>query len=384
MLYDPLSGNQYSGVGTELFSGSTASYSSFAAFLDTGASGCLLSKTDSEAFGIPLLSGVTYVDAGIGGAETFNVSKSTELRVAPMNSGTYGVLYDSDNPLNLIFIDTTEKPESYTSVGSYNFQVRQKDMLGMYGEDVPFSIIGTPVLNKYVMHVTPSNLSEFSTLYFAYKQAELLPQSAMPDLSSKSGVLRVALKYQNYVTNAGSVSTSTNPTIENVSLTANGTTKSTTFLLDTGSLFTIIGKNMAESLGITPGVGYSTAAGTLSVGGIGSATVTMYPYEIDSLNIPLKDGTTLTFLNPIVYASPDVDLPANLSAILGMNLLGQSYLDTQGTGWTTSPFAEWYVNPFTNELVLVTAVPEPGTLALLAGVMITGILFRVVRRRRDR
>jgi len=90
----------------------------------------------------------------------------------------------------------------------------------------------------------------------------------------------------------------------------------------------------------------------------------------------------------IVYISTDGSLPADLTGILGMNLFSQSIdADDQFSIYypTESAFTDWYVDPFSSQLVLVTeasAVPEPSVIVLLAACGAFFGLRRAVRRGR--
>ena len=371
-----------------------------AVILDTGSSGSVLSKTDSTAFGIPLVSKgagyETYTDIGIGGSETFNVSQPVVLNVTPMTEDIYSMNIDWET-MSFTIVDHTEEHSRYSPVGSYNFQVRQQDpttsIIGLE-ETVSYNIIGTPVLNKYVMHVKPNVVTYSSTSpTIDYMQTELL--SSMPDLSATPGVLRAKLTYVDYVDHVAnpdtSVSTSKNPMLDGVTLkraASDGAVKSSTgqWLLDTGASLTMMGANMATELGIQQGI--TPYRNTVDVTGIGSTPLTLYGYPVDSLSIPLIGGDELAFKDVVVFVSW-TGLPVDLPGIFGMNLLGQSYNPDDEMGYyfqTESDFSDWYVDRgdgVTGELVMVESspVPEPTTFALLA---IGGALFllrRMVRRR---
>jgi hypothetical protein len=392
-------GLPYQGVNPDGY-GDSSYYSALAVILDTGSSGSLLSHADSTAFNVPLVTTgnggyETYSDVGIGGAETFNVSQPVFLHVATMTSDMYSETID---PITLEYtlVDNTEDHSRYSPAGSYNFQVRQQDPIAtsIFGEDetVSYNIVGTPVLNSRVMHVTP-NVVNYSSLSppIDYMQTELL--TSMPNVSSPTGVLRAKLTYVDYVdhvTNPNtSVSTSTNPTIDGITVkrtAADGTLKSASsrWLLDTGASLTMMGANMAGNLGILEDITPYDA--TVDVAGVGSNSLTLYGYRVDSLTVPLIGGDELTFHDIVVFVSW-TGLPVDLPGIFGMNLLGQSYDPTTELGFLTptdSDFSDWYINPGdgeTGELVMVLApVPEASSFVLLA----VGASLFLLRRRLGR
>jgi hypothetical protein len=340
---------------------------------DTGASGCVLSATDAgpDGLDVSIISGETYDDVGIGGTETFNISQSTGLILAPIAlMATYDPWGNDPDP--------SEVRTNYTSYGSYNFQIRQTDptFIGFYGMSV--NIIGTPVLNQYVMHVTP-NSSGYTSLIptVDYLVADLLTE--MPSNLPSTGVYRIALKYENYVTATTSVSTSTNPTIQNVKLVLGENDITSTWLFDTGASVSMIGRDMAASLGIDLS---SDPVTSTTVMGVGNVERTLDGYHVDKLIVPLASGDELVFKDVVIFVPEEGAMPADLSGIFGMNLLNQSFANTEDFfSMTDSPFSEWYVDPIDGELVLVLAVPEPATFLMLSAGGALFLLLRGVRRR---
>ena len=133
------------------------------------------------------------------------------------------------------------------------------------------------------------------------------------------------------------------------------------WLFDSGGMFTIISETVAtEDLGIDQN---TPVVSTIVVGGIGGTTV-MNGYEIDQIILPSSNKTSLIFTDAVVYVL-EGDLPADLSGIFGMNLINKSIDDVNDgvfIDWlgfihpeylSGSPFAEWYVDPFSSQLVLV-------------------------------
>ena len=361
-LYNPNGGQTYYGDA-----GDGGQYMAFEAVLDTGSSGNILSATDATNLNIPI-TGESYFDVGIGGLEEFDVSEPTGLKLASMS------IWDPEG-----LVDHTENPDNYpTSHGIYQFQNRKPETGSV------LSIMGTPLLNQYVMHVMPNSTPYWSLITgINYLETELL--SSLPSgLSStgselvlvheSGGVLHVPLNYQNFIEGSPPVSTSTNPLVDGVQVFHNGLSATGNWLFDTGAMLTIIGEDIAVRLGITTGV---DPLAVIEIGGIGSATVTFYGYQVDSLTIPVIGEDELIFQDVMVFATNDMSLPAELPGVLGMNLFGQSY--DPNDVWsmfdpTLSVFSDWYVVP--------APVPEPGTFVLLAFGASIFLLRRIVRRRR--
>ncbi len=378
-LYNPATGailtdNDPYGVGIG---------SSFAVLLDTGASGIMLSKSVADSLSVPTTS-ETYTDVGISGTEVFKVSQPLGLRLAV---ASWDIYHEGEDPFDLdSWVDNTENQAFYSSYGTFVMQVRQEDS-NYGGYPVAYNVVGTPVLNSYVMHVKPNTYS-YSTMIptLAYLETELL--ASMPNDLPSTGVLRIPLDYQNFVTTQTSVTTADNPMVPGVQVMRDGHySASGEWLFDTGASLTMMGTDMASQIGINWQTEDPVSIVTVSGVGAGSPSVILSGYRVDELIIPTLDGK-LTFTDVIVYISTDGSLPADLTGILGMNLFSQSIdADDQFSIYypTESAFTDWYVDPFSSQLVLVTeasAVPEPSGIVLLAACGAFFGLRRAVRRGR--
>ena len=335
---------------------------SYAAALDTGSSGCVVAAFIAQGRSLPTVPGASYDDVGIGGTETFNVSQPTQVKMASVGIGGAN----------------SETLSYFSSYGNYNLQVRQSDpSINVDGflDPVYVNVIGTPVLNKYVMHVQPNGATfpyyvdggidlgigfNYNVCPVNYLETNLLPSApSYPSAgnsqlvlvrASDGAVLHVPLSYRNFVATspAPPVSTSTNPVIPGVTLTLNGTTAPQTsdWLFDTGAAVTMVGRDIATTLGLLnqPVVAQTTVLG------IGGDVRTINGYEVSSLTVPQTNGDPLVFRNIVVFVPGVGDLPANLPGIFGMNLLNSSFSGVdQDTGdftdLTTSVFSDWYVVP---------------------------------------
>jgi len=355
--------------------------------LDTGASGCMLSQTDAGPNGLNIpLTGELYEDIGIGGTEWFNVSQPTGLMLAPIGLMATGEgnweEFGGDDWSSGSDYDPSEDINNYSYYGDFKFQIRQADP--MYGGYFPLSVnvMGTPVLNSYVMHVTP-NFSGYTTMIpsIDYVNTELLDE--MPSDLPSTDVYRISLLYENFIEGESPVTTSTNPTIENVKLTLGGHEHTSTWLFDTGGSVSIVGRDIATSLGIDLD-DESLIVEYTPVMGVGGEDRYLLGYLIDRLTVPLTNGDELVFENVVIHVPEEGALPADLNGIFGMNLLNQSLSGSDIFTLRDSPFSDWYVDPFNSELIIVlggNVIPEPGTFVLLS---IGGAILLVVRAARRR
>jgi hypothetical protein len=353
---------------------------SFAAPLDTGSSGCVLAAYLANGRHLPLVAGASYDDVGIGGTETFDVSELTRVYIASVATGAAN----------------SEILSYYSQRGDYNLQVRRADPsinVEGFSDPVYVNVIGTPVLNKYTMHVQ-TNGNTFAYYFDGgidlgigytinlcpvnYLESDLLtspPSSlgvpangsqlvlvptAVSGLQPPGGALHVPLTYQNFISGTAPVSTSTNPMISNATLTTlGGTANVSDWLFDSGAAVTMIGRTLATNLGLLA----QPVVGTTTILGIGGDIRNISGYQVDSLTIPLTNGDNLVFKDIVIFVPNANDLPADLPGIFGMNLLDNSFLTTDESGEfvgkTTSAFSDWYVIP-------PSTVPEPGTFLLLA------------------
>lgn len=353
-------------------------------FFDTGASGNLLSQTNSSNLRIPL-SGEHYQDQGIGGLETFNVSQPTVLGIAPSSTIPAG---------------TSDDPASMTNFGTFKFQVRQQDQTDPFlGEPLPFDIVGTPVLRHTVLHVQPNQPVDLDIGLTGTAQimhSELL--TSMPSNLPSKGVFRIPVQWTNYLTTAqqnGPVTVEENPAIQGVQIVdgrkpANQQSAPQPWLLDTGGSITIIGRDYATSVGID--LANEVPINSVTVFGVGNDQRTLNGYHIDELKIPIANGDTLVYTDMTVYVPADASsLPGDIGGILGVNNFAPAFDDINNvdpnTGLpilTDSRYSDWYFDGPNGQLVLVDpnsnfvgSVPEPA-----AGLLLIGGASLWLRRRR--
>lgn len=335
-LVNPENGSYYQsdpfGLGEEF---------SFVVVLDTGASGNLLTQFVAGSdfgLGIPL-TGETFSDEGIGGIQSFDVSVPTELMLAGISVGLAG----ADNP------------SSYTSYGPYSFQVERPS-----ASAVPVDIVGTPVLNQFVMHVQPNEPSFNPTFPFL----DLLPTNLLPTLPDHlvgPGVHRVMIEYVDFISQTSSpVDVDKNPVIPQVRIVDDRQDPSAQaiprdLVFDSGGSITVIGRNFAEDVGID--LVNEMPIDQVTVTGVGSSPRNLFGYQVDELVLPLVNNHELVFVDPVVFVPDEGTLPADLDGILGMNLLGPSFSQQDLFGLPSDTesglFSDWYLDPISSQLVLV-------------------------------
>jgi hypothetical protein len=368
VLANPVTGFDYLATITDPIFGSTQTGYVYAAVLDTGASGNVISATEALGRNLPT-TGRTYTDQGIGGYENFNVSMPTTVKLAAVDSGAVtqsGQGYD-------------EHLEKFSSFGDYKLQIRQyPDPTIDTGLGIPsqvlINIVGTPVINRYAMHVKsgaepfPYQMDTFGMLPVNYVPTELVARSSLPSnlnlgsselvlvpkVGGAASAMHVPLLYKDFVDYGlnpnPAPSVSTNPTIPNVTASLGTTSVTSDWLFDSGAAVTMMGRNLATSLGInvnSPGVT------TTTVLGIGGGTVTFQGYDVSQLVLSATDGRKLTFHDIVVFVPGAGELPADLPGIFGMNLINNSFSgltsdlfgNIQETDPVSSVFNDWFVMP---------------------------------------
>ena len=246
------------------------------AFLDTGASGILLSLETTELIGIDIEPDAQFVDTGVAGEEYFDVSE-------PLYVGTAD--YKASDPYD---------PNIYTLAGPWRFQVKQY-YAGPW-PDEPIDILGVPVMagkTAVLDSGATNNLEYFSA---DIKEAN---DPAIPDVDFK-----LALRFEKYIIPEDSRNIpplpvlAYNPVIDNIAVEYNGITSTGTWLFDTGAMISAISTAQSFELGLTDADGEPivTPDFYVDIGGIGGS-VLVPGFQIDNLIIPTLCGYNLVFNN---------------------------------------------------------------------------------------
>jgi len=314
-------------------------------FLDTGASGLVISYLNAEGYDYEPIVGWgwervpslgldgdpagefigTFTETGVGGPEVGNVTRNFGVKVL---NGPMGGSSD---------------PADFVDYGQHSLWVRQAAGPGEIAETEmlvmvdPINIAGMPVISQRVMVMDPTPLVELGRM-----ETHLLPQGA-PGIPETNVTFDLYLANLTGAAPPGEVlpSYSDNPLIPNVTIkhTGNGNTTSiagNNWLVDTLSGSTFISFAKAQTLGlIDPSYAdleeylpNHIAAGGLvgEVGGIGG-TKTAPILRLDEIRIPDKQGNFDVVWQNIDIMVIDIPVPAPgggeipLDGVMGLNLL---------------------------------------------------------------
>ncbi len=275
------------------------------AFLDTGASGILLSRETTEQMHITVHPDARFADVGVGGNEYFNVSEPLYLRIAG---------YDEKHP---------EDPRAYRLASRGRFQVR-RNKAGLLSE--PLDIIGMPgMFNRVVV------LDSAATNSLEYFTARIRNPDD-PDIPKVH--LRVPLRLRNFLNprNPENIAPlpimARNPVIDDIVVVHNNQTSGGQWLLDTGGTISLISVRQAAGLGLTNDDGKPLVEPdfTLPVGGIGTM-VRIPGFEVDRLVLPTVSGRRLVFkearigVHDIVFYNEKEQEYEALDGVFGSNFL---------------------------------------------------------------
>ena len=307
----------------------------FEAFIDTGASGFVISHVLATGDPAPPSLGLgaadftgQFTETGIAGLETGDVTRLLGVSVSNVTPGTASSIELSD----------------FYDYGEFNLWTRRAAGvgeildLGPFGTLVdPINIVGMPVISQRTMVMDPTTMDTLGRM-----STYLLPPGnpAIPQTNITFDLQLVDL------TGAATPpeilpSHADNPMIPNVTIAHNDgvqvlTSAGNPWLFDTGSGSTLISFAEAQGVGlIDPGLvsldefmaGYTGP--TSIIGGIGEGALTVPILQLDEIRIPAKEGFDVVWKNVDVLVA-DV---ADLDGVFGMNLLLPSAtIDAAGLG----------------------------------------------------
>lgn len=281
------------------------------AFLDSGASGILLSKETTDYLEIKIDPNGEYIDVGVGGFEAFDVSE-------PLYFATY--IYDLEDP-------DIEVPEAYFyNGGPWRTQVK-KDKAGPW-PDEPLDILGMPVMAGKTVVLYPSPTNEIDFFVAETKEPN--------DTTIPAADFNVPLRFEKYI-NPGLVgefhtpplpALAYNPVIDNIVMEYGNKSTTATFVLDTGATISLMSVAKAADLGLTDEYGtpivppdFNTA-----ISGIGGE-VEIDGYQIDNLILPTLNGYNLVYNNARIFVhdisilDEDTNEFITIDGIFGSNFL---------------------------------------------------------------
>lgn len=297
----------------------------FRAFVDTGASGVVLSHFLAAEGGQIASFGFSeeddyvgvYTEVGIGGSELGWVSRP--LGVAVLD----GVRYAGHEG----------NVDEFQHYGDFSLWVRQAPGIGE-SEYLPVNIVGMPVIEQRVMVMDPTPLAADD---FSFIETYLLP----PDEEVPPTNVTLPIIMRDFVGDEppeGEIFSShtTNPLIPSVSVGHDGPdgwqSASGDWLFDTGAGSTFISFDKAKEIGLIPASyddfdlfveDHENDGGLVTVvGGIGPNMVAAPILRVDEIRIPTKSGTDIVWQNVDILI---MDIPEladlNLNGIFGMNLM---------------------------------------------------------------
>lgn len=300
------------------------------AFLDTGASGIMLSQSTAEALGITPAKTrdgkpITFYDVGVAGKEPFLVTGSYFLRTSEYSGSTDGATLETYSP----------------PAGPIRLKIREGG--GMMEELMGgLDVAGMPLMVGKVMVMDARPLAKLDKL-----KTTLVPPNdkTIPKVDST-----VKLTYVDYArftqtepSGAPTVQLAPNPMIgpdpfnktdstKPVTITHNGRSTSLSMLLDTGAASSMISTRKAKELGIEIGENGkltnvpANEQFTLPIGGIGGAK-DVNGFFVDVVQLPTVQGEPIRYLKaPVLVMDISVTDEKKkeeftLDGIFGMNYL---------------------------------------------------------------
>lgn len=393
------------------------------AFLDTGASGILLSKSTSDFLGVTKATSggslITYEDVGVGGSSLFHVSDSLYVAIAPSNA------LDLDNSATQLSVYNQVTGPIRTQVS-----LTTSTVPGLQGLD----IVGMPTMagKVVVMDPRPPENIELMNTFIYDPGTPYTGNIAAPGIPTTSH--HVKLSYGDFdrftsVTPSGAEgpALSHNPFIgpnpvasidpglpaddtPGITVAFGGASTEGSFLLDTGAQMSMISTSLAEQLNVRYVAGTEGTATPLlelfnpldpgspgtqiedqfmaPIGGIGG-TAFVAGFYLDSFLVPTMEDEGFNYLNApvlvfdITVKDPLTDDTLTLDGIFGMNFMVAS-ADISVTEIRAGAF-NWIVFDEPNGIlgldIKSELIPEPSTFILLAFGGAFFLLRRIVRRR---
>ena len=295
------------------------------AFLDTGASGCMLSKDSADKLGIKAEKAsngqaIVFEDVGVAGSEQFSVSEPLFVATAA---------YPKSDP---------ETADYSTPVGPFRTQIRPNG--GLLELIAPgLDVAGVPVMSGKVVVMDPTPLAKFDKIHTTLVAPA---DRSIPKTSRHVALTPVSFARFTRIkpTGANGPALAPNPMIgpdpfkaddrrQAVRITYHGHTVSATFLLDTGAVTSIISTKLAKDLNIRvldsgdlPDLPASQKF-QLTLGGLGGGKQSTGLF-VDRVELPTTEGKPIAYAKaPLLISDITVadeqGKPFTLDGVLGMN-----------------------------------------------------------------
>ena len=290
------------------------------AFLDSGASGILLSYEMADLLGVLVDPNARFVDTGIGGDEMFNVSE-------PLYIGTANHEIEEPDDPNVV----------YRIFGPWRFQVKTYEVF----PEEPIDIIGVPAMAGYTVV-----LDSGATNNWDYFHADI-KDPCDPEIPSVE--FEVALRFEKFInpSNPGNIPPlpvmAYNPVIDGIVVDHNSASSRGSWLFDTGASISLMSVEQGVSLGLTDedGEPVVTPEYMLKIGGIGGE-VNIPMFEIDELVVPTLNGYNLVYKDArlAVHDIKTIDEETGdfiiLDGVFGSNFLcASAKMDAVSFPWPT-------------------------------------------------
>jgi hypothetical protein len=302
------------------------------AFLDTGASGSMLSSDTVKKLSIQSIKDVVFEDIGVAGSEKFRITEPLFVSMAP---------YPKSDPESA----TYSQP-----IGPFRMQIRPGG--GLLDLVAPgLDVVGVPAMAGKVVVLDPKPLANFDKI-----QTSVYPPGDKNIPKTSRHVPLTPVSFARFTRiqpkDATGPSLSPNPMIgpdpfkaagdarQPVRVTYRGNTVGGTFLLDTGAVTSIISTGLARQLnlkvsdsGALPDVPKQQQF-QLTIGGLGGGKQSAGTF-FDRVELPTREGRPIAFVKAPLLVS-DVSMvdpdgkPYTLDGIIGMNYLVASAEVTGG------------------------------------------------------
>ena len=349
---------------------------SFRAFLDTGASAYVISKTTAERFDIRKAPNAVYHETGLHGETPMNVSAPYTLALAGSSGklmGTPGKFHVVDRHARLQLNRKAPKnPLIELAMGAID-------------------VIGMPAIRQHVVQINPAPMTGgagAASAAQALKNIETLKDLQSSDFLENIGDvgagpavtlhppghepvgvdLVIDLKYVDYARrqnphDRGPLPTMTaNPVVPRIETRHGNASFTGDWLLDTGAPASLISTEHARALGLYDKHGQPTRARdfALPLGGVGGQIKPVPGYRIDALRVPTADGRVIVYRDVSVLVTDitikqDDGRTITLDGIFGTNLLLPTVAG-MGSGLPTDmapgPYAQVWIDGPDGRLLL--------------------------------
>jgi hypothetical protein len=337
---------------------------SFIAFLDTGASGHVISKSTAERFGVTSRENAIYHEVGLHGETQVGVSMPYQLGLA----GVDGQTVDDDLP----------KEAFATSFENVAFQLALKKPVGLMAIMGEMNVIGMPAIRTMAVALDPapmrnadqggkanggplealerlSSLANGPTVRIISGKGQSKRERTAPDDrdAMKDADIVFAFEYEDFNQrkhpgNRGPLpDLASNPMVPAVTCEVGATsttpgdnekasprTAKGDWLFDTGAAASIISVKTAQALGLYDDAGIALAKPdfTLPLGGVSGEVKFANGYIIDRITIAAKNGKSIEFRQGrVVVQDVGIKLADGreriLDGVLGMNFFLPSGAD---------------------------------------------------------